>query len=164
MEHHFETLYSTNSNMYPYVKLVRVDCSQMTDGNSVIPSKLQTPPLSEQPTTAEKLLNSIGSQNVPELESDIESNNGSSFCDPIETPHFESDSEPIKEPESKSGKVVKKISPQKSVNASTDSPSASKTADSRSIDPDGKLKKFFQRNPYPKRTHVVDLVMFSKSR
>ena len=141
-----------------------MDCSQLTDGISVIPSKLQTPSLSEQSNAAEKSPNSIAPQNVPEPESDIESNNGSSFCDPIETPHFESDSEPIKEPESKSKNVVRKLSPQKLVKASNESPSVSKTADSRSIDPDGKLTKFFQRNPYPKRTHVVDLVMFSKSR
>ena len=131
------------SNKYPILKLVRVDCSQLSNDSG-------NPP--EPETMSEKPAEVTHPEKVPEPESDIESNNGSSFCDPIHTPHFESDSEPINEPESKS--------PQKLLKA-TNEPETQKPADTRSIDPDGKLSKFFERNPYPKRTNIVELVKFS---
>ena len=146
--------------MYPYVKLVRVDCSQLNVEVSANPAETPTPTMSEEPNASEKPPGSVESTKVPEPESDIESNNGSSFCDPIDTPHFESDSEPVKESESKSEKIHKNISPKKLVTTPSESPNASKTADPRSIDSDGKLVKFFRRNPYPKRTHIVNLGKF----
>ena len=145
LKHLFETLFSLNSNIYPLLKLVRVDCSQLNDQflDSGKPPEQETIPAKPSAVTQ--------SEKLPEPESDIESTNGSSFCDPIHTPHFESDSEPIKEPESKS--------PQKLLKATNES--EVQKPDPRSIDPDGKLSKFFERNPYPNRTHIVDLVKFS---
>ena len=139
------------THMYPLLKLHRVDCSQLTHFSQLeIRLNSRNPP--EQETMPEKPPEITQSEKVPEPESDIESNNGSSFCDPIHTPHFESDSEPIKEPESKPSQKLLKA---------TNESEAPKPADPRSIDPDGKLSKFFERNPYPKRTHIVDLGKFS---
>ena len=139
------------THMYPLLKLHRVDCSQLTHFSQLeIRLNSRNPP--EQETMPEKPPEITRSEKVPEPESDIESNNGSSFCDPIHTPHFESDSEPSKEPESKpSHKLLK----------ARNESEAPKPADPRSIDPDGKLSKFFERNPYPKRTHIVDLGKFT---
>merc|ERR1711911_443011 len=105
--------------MYPLLKLVRVDCSQLND------QLMDSGKLPEQETLPEKPSEVTQSEKVPEPESDIESTNGSSFCDPIHTPHFESDSEPIKEPESKS--------PQKLLKATNES--EVQKPDPRSIDP-----------------------------
>jgi len=105
---------------------------------------------------SEPINDEFSPQKLTEPEFDIDSNLGFS-CEPKDTLHFECDSEPINEPESNTDETVSKLSPQKLQKSTNESSGASKSAAPRSIDPDGKLSKFFERNQYPKRTHIVDL-------